>query len=56
MEVFKLASSCCANHLQNYMVFNDSCGIYTYAYEPEKKEDIKVSFDIYFNSVFTNEK
>ena len=39
MEVFKLASSCCANHLQNYMVFNDSCGIYTYAYEPEKKED-----------------
>ena len=21
------------------MVFNDSCGIYTYAYEPEKKED-----------------
>ena len=39
MEVFKLASSCCANHLQNYMVFNDSCGIYTYAYEPEKKDD-----------------
>ena len=25
-------------------------------FEPEKKEDIKVSFDIYFNSVFTNEK
>ena len=38
MEVFKLATSC-ANPLQNYMVFNDSDGIYTYAYEAEKKED-----------------
>jgi len=38
MEVFKLATSC-ANPLQNYMVFNDSDGIYTYAYEPEKLED-----------------
>jgi len=38
MEVFKLATSC-ANPLENYMVFNDSDGIYTYAYEPEKKDD-----------------
>lgn len=38
MEVFKLATSC-ANPLENYMVFNDSEGIYTYAYEPERKED-----------------
>lgn len=38
MEVFKLATSC-ANPLQNYMVFNDSEGIYTYSYEAEKKED-----------------
>ena len=38
MEVFKLATSC-ANPLNNYMVFNDSNGIYTYAYEAERKED-----------------
>lgn len=38
MEVFKLATSC-ANPLQNYMVFNDAEGIYSYAYEAEKKED-----------------
>lgn len=37
MEVFKLATSC-ANPLNNYMVFNDSNGIYTYAYEAEKKD------------------
>lgn len=37
-EVFKLASSCCMP-LNNYMVFNDADGIYTYAYEAERKED-----------------
>jgi len=35
-EVFKIASSCC-NPMQNYMVFNDAEGIYTYTYEAEKK-------------------
>ena len=38
MEVFKVATSC-ANPLQNYMVFNDSDSIYTYAYEAEKNEN-----------------
>ncbi|XP_055624776.1 nedd8-activating enzyme E1 catalytic subunit [Toxorhynchites rutilus septentrionalis] len=37
-EVFKIASSCC-EPLNNYMVFNDSDGIYTYTYEAEKKSD-----------------
>ena len=37
LEVFKLATSC-ANPLNNYLVFNDSNGIYTYAYEAERKE------------------
>ncbi|XP_058834831.1 nedd8-activating enzyme E1 catalytic subunit [Topomyia yanbarensis] len=37
-EVFKVASSCC-EPLNNYMVFNDSDGIYTYTYEAEKKSD-----------------
>lgn len=34
-EVFKLATSCC-NPLNNYMVFNDAEGIYTYVYEQER--------------------
>lgn len=38
MEVFKVATSC-ANPLQNYMVFNDSDGIYTYAYEASRNEE-----------------
>lgn len=38
MEVFKVATSC-ANPLQNYMVFNDSDGIYTYAYEAARNEE-----------------
>ncbi len=38
MEVFKVATSC-ANPLQNYLIFNDSDGIYTYAYEAAKNED-----------------
>lgn len=38
MEAFKMATSC-ANYLKNYMVFNDADGIYTFAYEAEKKED-----------------
>jgi len=37
-EVFKLATSCCMP-INNYMVFNDVDGIYTYTYEAEKKED-----------------
>ena len=34
-EVFKLATSC-SNPLNNYMVFNDAEGIYTYVYEQER--------------------
>lgn len=37
-EVFKLATSCYAT-LNNYMVFNDIDGVYTYKYEAEKKTD-----------------
>ncbi|XP_047100634.1 NEDD8-activating enzyme E1 catalytic subunit [Schistocerca piceifrons] len=37
-EAFKLATSCCVP-MDNYMVFNDADGIYTYTYEAEKKED-----------------
>ncbi|KAL1452539.1 hypothetical protein WDU94_006761 [Cyamophila willieti] len=35
-EVFKLATGC-ATSLNNYMVFNDVDGIYTYTYEAERK-------------------
>ncbi len=38
LEVFKMATSC-ADPLNNYMVYNDSEGIYTYAYEAEKNPD-----------------
>ncbi|KZS09384.1 Nedd8-activating enzyme E1 catalytic subunit [Daphnia magna] len=37
LEVFKLASSC-APKLDNYMVFNDTDGIYTYTYAAERNE------------------
>ncbi|KDR23046.1 NEDD8-activating enzyme E1 catalytic subunit, partial [Zootermopsis nevadensis] len=37
-EVFKLATSCCIP-LDNYMVFNDADGVYTYTYQAERKED-----------------
>ncbi|GJQ82570.1 hypothetical protein Trydic_g13023 [Trypoxylus dichotomus] len=37
-EVFKLATSCCVP-MNNYMVFNDVDGIYTYTYEAEKKDN-----------------
>jgi NEDD8-activating enzyme E1 len=37
-EVFKIATSC-YEPLNNYMVFNDLDGIYTYTYEAEKKSD-----------------
>lgn len=37
-EVFKIATSC-ASPMNNYMVFNDVDGIYTYTFEAEKKED-----------------
>ena len=37
-EVFKVVTSCAAP-LANYMVFNDTDGIYTYVYEQEKNEN-----------------
>ncbi|XP_077987685.1 NEDD8-activating enzyme E1 catalytic subunit-like [Glandiceps talaboti] len=37
-EVFKIATSC-SLPLNNYMVFNDTDGLYTYTFEAEKKED-----------------
>ncbi|XP_071504733.1 NEDD8-activating enzyme E1 catalytic subunit-like [Diadema antillarum] len=37
-EAFKIATSCCFP-LKNYMVFNDTDGLYTYTYEAERKED-----------------
>uniref|UniRef100_A0A1B6K7X0 NEDD8-activating enzyme E1 catalytic subunit n=1 Tax=Homalodisca liturata TaxID=320908 RepID=A0A1B6K7X0_9HEMI len=37
-EVFKISTSCCMP-INNYMVFNDLDGIYTYTYEAEKKEN-----------------
>ncbi|XP_077533996.1 ubiquitin-like activating enzyme 3 isoform X2 [Haemaphysalis longicornis] len=36
-EVFKLATSCCSP-LNNYVVFNDTDGIYTYTFEAERNE------------------
>ena len=44
-EAFKLATSCCVP-LDNYMVFNDVEGIYTYTYQPERKEDCLVCSEI----------
>uniref|UniRef100_A0A0K2TM46 NEDD8-activating enzyme E1 catalytic subunit n=1 Tax=Lepeophtheirus salmonis TaxID=72036 RepID=A0A0K2TM46_LEPSM len=38
LETFKLATSCC-NPLQNYLLFSDSYGIYTYAYEQTKNDN-----------------
>lgn len=37
-EAFKLASSCCP-YLNNYMVFNDVDGVYSYSFEYERKAD-----------------
>lgn len=37
-EAFKMATNC-YEPLNNYMVFNDTDGIYTYTYEAEKKTD-----------------
>ena len=37
-EVLKLASSCCVP-LNNYMVFNDSDGVYTYTFEAERNDN-----------------
>ncbi|KAF5286832.1 hypothetical protein FQA39_LY00365 [Lamprigera yunnana] len=37
-EVFKLATSCCVP-LNNYLIFNDVDGIYTYTFESEKKDN-----------------
>lgn len=44
-EVFKIATSCCLP-LNNYMVFNDVDGIYTYTYQAERKEDCLVCSQI----------
>jgi len=44
-EAFKIASSC-APYLNNYMIFNDSDGIYTYTYEAEKKDDCIVCSNV----------
>lgn len=38
LEAFKIASSC-ATTLDNYLVFNDTDGIYTYTYAAERKAD-----------------
>ncbi|KAI1297883.1 Nedd8-activating enzyme E1 catalytic subunit [Halotydeus destructor] len=40
-EVFKVATSC-FTPMNNYMVFNDSHGIYSYTYEAERKENCLV--------------
>ncbi|CAH1975153.1 unnamed protein product [Acanthoscelides obtectus] len=40
-EVFKIATSCCIP-LNNYLVFNDVDGIYSYTYEAEKKDNCLV--------------
>eukprot|EP00794_Sanderia_malayensis_P018927 gene18927-20831_t len=37
-EVFKLATNCYAL-MNNYMIFNDTTGIYTYTFETERKDD-----------------
>jgi len=37
-EVFKIATSCCRT-LNNYMVFSDIEGIYSYTYAAEKRDD-----------------
>eukprot|EP00795_Rhopilema_esculentum_P001924 gene1924-16435_t len=37
-EVFKLATSC-YSLMKNYMIFNDTQGIYSYTFETERKED-----------------
>jgi len=37
LETFKVVTSC-ANPLQNYMVFNQADGIYTYAYEASRND------------------
>ncbi|CAH0552659.1 unnamed protein product [Brassicogethes aeneus] len=44
-EVFKIATSCCVP-MNNYMVFNDVDGIYSYTYEAEKKENCLVCSQI----------
>ena len=50
-ELFKLATSC-SNPLQNYMVFNDADGVYTYSYEqvmPRKRNpDLFNNFNYLF--------
>ncbi|KAI6654786.1 NEDD8-activating enzyme E1 catalytic subunit-like isoform X2 [Oopsacas minuta] len=37
-EVFKIATSCAA-YMDNYMVINDTDGIYSFTYAPEKKDN-----------------
>lgn len=55
-EVFKLATTCFLN-LNNYMVFSDINGVYTYTYEAEKNPDCLVcSFKPVKLSVSSNDK
>ncbi|OXU22880.1 hypothetical protein TSAR_007106 [Trichomalopsis sarcophagae] len=53
-EVFKLATSCSAS-LNNYMVFTDTDGIYTYTYKAEKNEQClacsQISRELHLNSI-----
>ncbi|XP_060526705.1 NEDD8-activating enzyme E1 catalytic subunit isoform X2 [Cylas formicarius] len=44
-EVFKLATNCCMP-LNNFMVYNNIDGIYTYSYEAERKENCTVCSNI----------
>ncbi|XP_046632158.1 NEDD8-activating enzyme E1 catalytic subunit-like [Daphnia pulicaria] len=52
LEVFKLASTC-APKLDNYMVFNDTDGIYTYTYAAERNESCvacsQIPKDLFFH-------
>ena len=34
-----LSVNSCSKPMQNFMVFNDTDGVYTYTFEAEKKED-----------------
>ena len=52
-EVFKLATSACTP-MNNYCVFNDSDGIYTYTYEQEKKVRMRVNHTFLVNFSLSN--
>jgi len=42
--ILSLSLNSCCNPLNNYMVFNDTDGLYTYTFEAERKVTFKVSF------------